>query len=347
VHASFRHGDSGTPAGSEIEIACDESGFTGGNLVGGQGRVFSHASVRLDLVAAGELVRDLRARIGAETVELKAGHLLRPKHRQVVGWLISPTSPLSGNAQVHLTDTVYFVLARLLDLLIGEEEVRGTAAPGLDHRTREMAVTLYDDGPRSYGTGLWQQFLTRAANVMRTNNRWLPKHPIESFFELVETMLEQREPTPTGRVLELVHDARPVAVATRAAYEENRRLTPLLEPVIPALARAVEFWGGYAESVSVVHDEQSALTPDRLNEIAATYAAGHPGRRLATVRLVDSKTDPRVQIADVVAGIARRIAQGQLDGSGDEFTALLRPYVDPQSTWADAQSWAALPPELR
>jgi hypothetical protein len=344
---SFRPGDSDTSAGSEIEIACDESGFTGGNLVGGQGRVFSHASVRLDLAAAGELVRDLRARIGAETIELKAGQLLRPRHRQVVGWLISPTSPLSGKAQVHLTDTAFFVLARLMDLLIGQEEARATASPGRDPGTREMAVTLYEDGPRSYGSGLWQQFLTRAANVMRTNNRWLPKNPVESLFELVEAMLERSEPTPTSRVLELVHRARPVAEATRAAYEQNRRLTPLLEPVIPALARAVEFWGSHAESVSVVHDEQSALTPDRLNEIAAGYAAAHPGRRLAAVRLVDSKTDPRVQVADVLAGVTRRIAQGQLDGSADEFTALLRPYVDRQSTWADARSWAALSPELR
>jgi hypothetical protein len=70
------------------------------------------------------------------------------------------------------------------------------------------------------------------------------------------------------------------------------------------LARAVEFWGFHAEAVSVVHDEQSALTHDRLGDIAAAYAAGHPGRRLAGVRLVDSKTDPLVQVADVLAGIA-------------------------------------------
>jgi hypothetical protein len=337
----------GAPGGSEIEIACDESGFTGGNLVGGQGRVFSHASVQLDLAVASEIAYDLRARIGAETVELKAGQLLRLKHRPVVGWLLSPTSPLSQNAQVHLTDTAFFVLARLVDTLIGQEEVRATTSPGRDPHSREMAVTLYEQGPRSYGSGLWQQFLTLAANVMRTNKRWLPKNPVESLFELVEAMLQRSEPTPTARVLELVYEARPVAEATRAAHEENRRLTPLLEPVIPALARAVEVWGSDAEAVSVVHDEQSALTPDRLSDIAATYAAGHPGRRLASVRLVDSKSDPRVQVADVLAGIARRLAQGQLDGQGDEFTALLRPYVDPQSTWADSHSWAALSPRLR
>jgi hypothetical protein len=299
--------------------------------------------VKLDVAVAGELVRDLRARIGAETVELKAGQLLRPRHRPVIGWLLSPTSPLN-NAQVHLTDTTFFVLARLVDLLIGQEEVRATASPGGDHRSREMAVTLYEEGPRTYGRVLGQRFLTLAANLMRTNNRWLPKNPVGSFFDLVEAMIQRGDATPTAKVLKLVLEARPVAVTTRTAHEENRRLTPLLEPVIPALARAVEFWGSHAEVVWVVHDEQSALTRERLSDVAASYAAGHPGHRLAGVRLVDSKTDPRVQVADVLAGIARRLAQGQLDGSGDEFTALLRPYVDPQSTWADTQSWAALSP---
>jgi hypothetical protein len=88
---------------------------------------------------------------GAETVELKAGQLLRPKHRPVVGWLLSPASPLSQNAQVHLTDTAFFVLARLVDLLIGQEKVRATTSPGHDPRSREMAVTLYEEGPRTYG----------------------------------------------------------------------------------------------------------------------------------------------------------------------------------------------------
>jgi len=49
-----------------IEIACDESGFSGGNLVGGgHSPVFAHASVRIELEAARELVQHLRREIGA------------------------------------------------------------------------------------------------------------------------------------------------------------------------------------------------------------------------------------------------------------------------------------------
>jgi hypothetical protein len=50
-----------------------------------------------------------------------------------------------------------------------------------------------------------------------------------------------------------------------------------------------------------------------------------------------------VQVADFLAGIARKIASDELNGRGDPvLTALLRPYVDPDSVWGDARSGALL-----
>ncbi len=66
---------------------------------------------------------------------------------------------------------------------------------------------------------------------------------------------------------------------------------------------------------------------------------------LAAVRLVDSMADARVQVADFLAGVARRIAEDALGGAPDEeLTDLLRPYVDPRSVWGDGTSWSALEP---
>jgi hypothetical protein len=67
--------------------------------------------------------------------------------------------------------------------------------------------------------------------------------------------------------------------------------------------------------------------------------------RLAGLTLVDSTVDPRVQVADILAGTARKIASDELNDRGDaELTALLRPYVDPHSIWGDDRSWALLEP---
>jgi hypothetical protein len=137
-------------------------------------------------------------------------------------------------------------------------------------------------------------------------------------------------------VVTLLQSTRPIAEATRTAHLQNLKLTPLLEPLIPALTRAVDFWLAHAEVVSVIHDEQSALTPERIADIARTLAARHPGRQLRGVEQVDSRGDARVQLADFIAGIARRLASDKLNDRQDtELFVLLSPLIGPGSVWVD------------
>lgn len=96
-------------------------------------------------------------------------------------------------------------------------------------------------------------------------------------------------------------------------------------PLFPSIVRAVELWGGI---VSIVHDQQNLLTPERI----AALREELPG--LTSLTLVDSRSDPRVQVADFLAGVARRAFEDHLNGNGDsELIALLLPYVDPRSLW--------------
>jgi hypothetical protein len=323
-------------AARDIEIACDESGFSGGNLVGRQNQVFAHASVRMEPGDARKLVDSLLQQIGAHgSGEYKAAELLRSRRRPVLKSLLGSSSPIRGNAYVHLTDTRFFVLARVLDVLLGGQTVSGTSCPGENARTREMALTLYRSGEQSYGTHRWQEFLTLGANIFRTNNRWLPKTPVPLFYAAVDALAQTHAAADVHEVMTLLRSTRPIAEATRAAHLQSPKLTPLLEPLIPALTRAVHFWGSRAEVVYVIHDEQSALTPERIADIARTFAASQPGRQLKGVRLVDSRGDARVQLADFVAGIARRLASDKLNDRQDiELMALLRPLISSESIWA-------------
>jgi hypothetical protein len=103
--------------------------------------------------------------------------------------------------------------------------------------------------------------------------------------------------------------------------DEDRAIPPPLEPLVPALAETVLFWSAGGRPVCVVHDEQSALTRGRVARLGA-FLAGAVSPAPAPLRSfvqVDSKDDPRVQAADLLAGIARRRAQ-----KPDE---LLAPYV--------------------
>ncbi|KUM97151.1 hypothetical protein AQI88_09125 [Streptomyces cellostaticus] len=73
--------------------------------------------------------------------------------------------------------------------------------------------------------------------------------------------------------------------------------------------------------------------------------AGQEGSGLAGVRLVHSRLDARVQIAGFPAGIARKIASGELGGCPDAArTARLRPCAGAESVWGDARSRSRLRP---
>ena len=122
---------------------------------------------------------------------------------------------------------------------------------------------------------------------------------------------------------------------TRLA-DDDRSIPPPLEPMLPALAETVLFWSGGRRQVLVIHDEQSALTAGRLRRLQQVLADGAgPARRrrrgspprvspLAGLVTVDSRDDPRVQVADLLAGVARRSPDIGDDG-------LLRPFLSPTS----------------
>ncbi|MFD4673968.1 NAD-dependent protein deacetylase of SIR2 family [Lentzea sp. NPDC058450] len=98
-----------------------------------------------------------------------------------------------------------------------------------------------------------------------------------------------------------------------------------LDPLFPAILRAVAQWGG---PVSIVHDQQLSLTAGRIRQLK-TIAP-----RLQSLTLVDSQYDARVQVADFLAGIARRVAEEELNGRPDrEVIELLMPFVVGPRMW--------------
>ncbi|WP_188192016.1 hypothetical protein [Nonomuraea sp. SYSU D8015] len=325
------------------EIACDESGWEGANLVAGSSDVIAYASVRLSVDAATECLRGLSGRAGHVRREYKASHVLRADRRSGVKSLLGPAGPLYGNAFVHLTEKAYFVVGRLLDLVLGQSADAASAGMDADRRLTALATTLIREGPEALGHDRWQAFLAASNAVLRT---WKPRNvrePVDAFVDLVDTLAALDGGSRVRAILDELRRERSVAYAARARLLEHHVLQPALEPLIPALARTILHWsGGGGIDVSIVHDEQSALTERRVRRLERQLLP--PGRRLR-FRQVDSRTDPRVQVADVLAGVARRLAADELRGRGDpELGELLRAYIDPASRWSDERSWSRLGP---
>lgn len=313
------------------EIACDESGYEGEKLVGGETDVFAHAGVELSVEAAAGCITELRRRIRSPALEYKANHLLREKHRPVLEWLLGPSGPIRGHAQVHLVDKTYFLVA-----MFAEE----FADPVPEGRATAMGRAFYRDGRRSVAPADWAAFLASANDLLRTRNRADGPASSGVFHRAVDGLSDGA----TSGVDDLLRLVGPRIEAVRTRRREMPAPLPLLDPLVPAIVRTVLHWSDDgAAAVSIVHDRQTALTDERLARITAAY--GGADGRLAGLRFVDSRSDPRVQVADFLAGIARKVASYELGGRGDaELVALLRPYVNPLSIWSDERSWSRLGP---
>lgn len=316
-------------AGGIAEIACDESGSDGENLTGGNTDVFAHASVLLSADAAAGHVQEIRNRIRSPAEEYKANHLLREKHRAVLEWLLSASGPLYGHAHVHLVEKSFFVVDRVADLLLGD--------PG-------AAVPLFRHGRRTFTEAEWRQFLEAANQLLWVRHEDPSDGPVGHFFRTLEELRQRYPGTAVAETLSRLAQERSRALAYRAGIQDGPFvLTPVLNPLLPSILHTAAHWSAGGRPVRLAHDRQNMLTPERIAWIEG--AARVRGIRLAGLRLVVSRFDARVQLADFLAGIARRIASDELNGRGDPaLTALLRPYTGAAAVWGDERSWARLGP---
>ncbi|MFJ4950727.1 hypothetical protein [Streptomyces sp. NPDC088760] len=316
--------------GRSREVACDESGSDGENLAGGNTEVFAHASVALPVDVAAECVGEIRRRIRSPAEEYKAGHLLREKHRAVLVWLLAEGGPVHGRAHVHLTEKAFLLVDRVVGLL--------SADPA-------DAVALYRQGPEVFGAAAWREFLVAANSLLRVRPGGAGDAGGQAFFAAVDTLVRAAPGSEAAGILRRLAAHRAAAEAYRTRMRAVPALFPMLNPLFPAIRQTAAHWSADGRPVLLVHDQQNALTPGRIAGIV--QSARRDGIALGGLRLVDSRDDARVQIADFLAGVARRIASDELAGSGDpERTACLRPYVGAQSVWGDAGSWARLAPAV-
>jgi hypothetical protein len=307
-------------AGPVVEIACDESGFSGTNLLDAATPVITHASVDLCLDEAAELVGRLRSGFRFPLEEFKSGHLLRdPQAETSLAWFLAE---LRGRAQVQVVDKEYFLVTRIVDLFLAEPSY--AAGTRLSSQHRPAALALYR--ARRSASRDWDLFLAAFVDLVRTRRRHRPDRPdppghtaVQRFFRARDALIGPRLGTAAVAVLDDLSPGRVRAVLTRLAHDD-RSIPPPLEPMLPALAETVLSWSGGTRRVRVVHDEQSALTADRLRRLQQVLAHRPEPSPLAGLVMVDSRDDPRVQVADLLAGLSRRSAE-----SGD--AELLRSFV--------------------
>ncbi len=321
-------------AGTVVEIACDESGFSGRNLLDPTSPAIAHASVDLRAGEAVELITALRSGFRFSPHEFKSGQFLRSAAAGEA--LLQFVAALRGRAHVQLVDKEYFLVTRIVDLLLAEPSY--AAGTRLTQDQRPPALTLYR--ARHAADRDWPVFLAAFVQLFRVKRqRWPDPLALRRFFQARDALLRNHLGPQAHDVLTGLSAARVQSVLTRL-FADDPSIPPPLEPMLPALAETVLFWSGAdGRPVLVTHDEQSALTAGRLRRLQQVLAdgasssgpgggeTGSPPIRispLAGLLMVDSRDDPRVQVADLLAGMALRLPDIVDDGP-------LQPLVSPTS----------------
>lgn len=319
-------GEASGMGGGGVEVACDESGSEGERLIGGNTDVFAHAGVRLTPAEADAWLTEVRRRVPTPATEFFAGHILREKHLGALRWALGPDGPFHGRGHVFLVDKSFLVVTSLLDFLHAETSAQGRAG--------ERARTLYRQGARAFGAPRWEMFLASANDLLRTANGRVVRPLAAPFPQAVDALLA--EPTsrtgpagcPARAIVAELARAAPRLDATRRARLGTGEV-PILDPMIPALVAAVAYWSPNGP-VSIVHDRHTGLTPERLAVIR-----DRTGGSLARLTFAVSGEDARIQLADVLAGVARKLASDELNGHADpDLTTLISPYLDNTSIWS-------------
>ncbi|MEV0900329.1 hypothetical protein [Actinoplanes sp. NPDC049802] len=88
----------------------------------------------------------------------------------------------------------------------------------------------------------------------------------------------------------------------------------VLDPLVPALVAAVRYWG----PVAVAHDRQTQLPPRRVDLVRERC-----GGDLLGLRFLDAGSHPQIQLADMLAGTVRHLAEN----GGPRSRELIAPYL--------------------
>src|ERR1700722_426163 len=191
---------------SWAQIACDESGFSGSNLLDPASPVIAHASVDLSVPEATEVVAVLRSPAGRRS-EYKSAQLLRPGQRPALEWFLTC---LRGRAHVHVIDKTGYVAARVLELFTEEPSYGAGTSLGRDHGDAVLA-------PRRP-----PRFLAAFADLARTKRVLLIDHgAIDRFFASMPAGLPALREVTRTRVEEVM----------ARLIDEDRAFPPPLEPL--------------------------------------------------------------------------------------------------------------------
>lgn len=301
------------------EIAFDEAGNTGADLLNADQPVFALASISLTSTQAADLLATIRT---PQSRELKFSTLKRtePGRRRLTRVLESPILT-QDNVAVSLYHKRFVAMAKLVDLLI-----EPTAHQyGVNFLERGFNISycnlLHTCLPVFFGAESVDRLLAAFIGMFRERT----SGSVTGFYAVAHDLFEKYSDTSVGSPFA------PVVASQRMISEILRHNDKLaLDPAIPAFFQQCALWGERLDGpFTLIHDESKPIFQDK--EVLESFMAPeHQGQRIGYdrrtfvfplralgIRFGRSHDDPRLQIADLIASAGACWAAGRIPPADD------------------------------
>ena len=227
--------------GDVVTIACDESGSEGENVTESAHRVFCHGSTDLSAGEAADVIAYARKSLKTQAPELKSEQLLTPRARPLAEELFAAGGPLDGRCQMNLTDKEYFLVGKVIDLLIVELAYDTGVDLYIGRQSRQLAYDLFREGARALGPEPWEALLRKFNSLMRTTQRSGLKVSVDEFYDALDELKYRARRRKVEDVLVLLARTRPQAEEFQALLADPRTVAAL-DPLLAALPETIRIW---------------------------------------------------------------------------------------------------------
>lgn len=322
-------------------VACDESGNDGENVLNGSSPVFVHASVTLSEEVAMNLMDEIRERTRTSAVELKSRVLLQERHGDTARWLLRH-SALEQQASIHVTHKRFFLVTKLFDSTV--EEVAHELGEEMYESGGALAgaTILHFLAPGIYGE-TWDRLLNAFQYFLRSKDAQEAQEKLGDVMATTQALLHN-EDTPLrdliGPMYAGLKHLRSLSKLQLGEGIEGRLRTG--DPLHAAVGATVMYWARVSgRPVQLIHDKAKELSPQRVKwfqyhlarpELVSEHRRG-AGCELVGVDLVDSVADSRIQVADLLAGLARMVSESVIAGQSHPLVAEVSSLMSYLSIW--------------
>ncbi|MFC8285969.1 hypothetical protein [Streptomyces cyaneofuscatus] len=344
-------------------VALDESGWDGDQLYGQQrSRYLSIGTVAISDDEAAPIVEEIRTATRLQAAEVKFSKgFTGPRHsprRAVLATMLAPGGALHERASVYLVDKHYFIVGKLIDLFIEEKEAKQGRDIRNTDRARQMARSLFAEGPRALGPELFGRLLSTTVAFAAAKNHD-QSVTVEDFHNLVEEAWTQSRRRKVTEALAALRTTKEEAAEyLQEAHGPDAALGQSLEPLIPATAAIIANRSKELGRVNFLLDDQRAMTDANLDRIEDEAR----GRTLPEFRYLSygvhlgelvrgkSQDHPSLQLADLVSGAGFAVAErydGQSNPAGDDLYEAVVPLIDPAGLLSHDDPGRIAYPEVR